>query len=246
MSMDDMTHKTKEEIGFANFQFDAKASHCTPEAKDMDMMYNNYYLMQQENQVPASPSKMSYTLGEYDNQVLHNSDKPEDFGMEVTGNSYTRKQRFTMTEFGSYMHELFEQAVLHKLSDYTLAKSKLDDDVVIELNEVEEGYAVTLFNRFLGIIDHNAEYLTEHVVKAPVAGILYEGSADLIELHSDDSFTVIDYKNYSKLTEQDIQAHLNQCRIYAAAYARQTGKKVREIKVHYPMQDLTESETYVD
>lgn len=231
MTKDETMNERKEEFRFAEFQFDAKASHCTPEANDMEMMYTNYYLMQQENQVPASPSKMSYRLGEYDNQVLHTSDKPEGF-------------EANMTEFGSYMHEVFEAAVNHKLSDYTLAKSKLDDDVVIELNEVEEGYAVTLFNRFLGIIDHNAEYLTEHVVKAPVAGILYEGSADLIELHSDDSFTVIDYKNYSKLTEQDMQAHLNQCRIYASAYARETGKRVREIKVHYPMQDLTESETY--
>jgi len=232
--MDEIMNEHKVKVRFADFQNDADASSSkTPEAQDMLEMLNNYYDdMQQENQLPSSPSKMSYRLGEYDNQILHTADLPA--GFEVN-----------RTQFGSYMHEVFEAAVNHKLSDYTLAKNKLDDDVVIELNEVEELYAVTLFNRFLGYIDLSAEYLTEHTVKGEVNYILYEGSADLIELHDDETFTVIDYKNYKSLSEEDIQGHLTQCRIYATAYAKQTGKTVREIKVHYPMQDLTESETYI-
>lgn len=232
--MDEMMNEHKVKVRFADFQNDADASSSkTPEAIDMLEMYNNYYDdMQQENQLPSSPSKMSYRLGEYDNQILHEADLPS--GFEVN-----------RTDFGSYMHEVFEAAVNHKLDDYTLAVNKLDDDVVIELNEVEQDYAVILFNRFLSYIDLNAEYLTEHTVKGVVNNILYEGSADLIELHDDETFTVIDYKNYKSLSEEDIQAHLTQCRIYATAYAKQTGKTVREIKVHYPMQDLTESETYI-
>lgn len=231
MTMDDMMNEHKVKVGFADFQNEA-SSLVQKERDDMLDIYKDAFdAAQYENQLSSSPSKESYRFGEYDNQVLHRADKPQGFDVH-------------MTEFGTYMHELFEQAVLHKLSDYTLAKSNLDEHAVLELNEVEEGYAVTLFNRFLGIIDFDANYLTEMVVRGHFMNILFEGSADLIEIHSDNSFTVIDYKNYSKLTEQDIQGHLTQCRIYASAYAKQTGMRVREIKVHYPMQDMLETETY--
>jgi hypothetical protein len=228
----EFTHKDdKVKVGFADFQNEA-LSLVQKERDDMLDIYKDAFdAAQYENQLSSSPSKESYRFGEYDNQVLHRADKPQGFDVH-------------MTEFGSYMHEVFEVAVKESIDNYYTAKSKLDDDKVIDLSDIEETYAVTLFKRFLTIIDFDANYLTEKVVRGHFMNILFEGSADLIEIHSDNSFTVIDYKNYSKLTEQDIQGHLTQCRIYASCYAKQTGMRVREIKVHYPMQDMLETETY--
>ena len=55
---------------------------------------------------------------------------------------------------------------------------------------------------------------------------------------------MIDYKHYSKLSEQDIAAHKAQCAIYASLYQKMTGVILREIKVLYPMQEHVESEVY--
>lgn len=218
-------------VGFADFQNEALSLAQKEDENMLETYKQAFDAAQYENQLSSSPSKESYGFGSYDNQVLHRADKPDGFNVH-------------MTEFGSYMHELFEVAIKQSIANYYTAKSKLDDDAVIELNDIEDAYAETLFKRFLTIIDFNANYLTEKVVKGYYLNILFEGSADLIEIHSDNSFTVIDYKNYSKLTEQDIQAHLTQCRIYAVAFAQQSGMEIREIKVHYPMQDMLETETY--
>ena len=84
--MDEMMNEHKVKVRFADFQNDADASSSkTPEAIDMLEMYNNYYDdMQQENQLPSSPSKMSYRLGEYDNQILHEADLPSGFEVDRT------------------------------------------------------------------------------------------------------------------------------------------------------------------
>ena len=198
------------------------------------MIYNSEssdYLYHQKSEV-HSPSKESYRLGEYDNYVIMTSDYPNNFGI-------------SRTIFGSWMHLIEEYAVINTITDYiTIRDMLLEHDDYVQLTPEQESYAITIFERFLAEIDLTANYLTEYFVEGWFLGKYYQGTADLIELHDDNTFTMIDYKHYSKLSEQDIAAHKAQCAIYASLYQKMTGVILREIKVLYPMQEHVESEVY--
>ena len=198
------------------------------------MMYNSELtdeLYHQKSEV-HSPSKESYRFGMADNKVLMTSDYPDNWDVNKT-------------DFGSWMHLIEEYAVEHKLSDYmTIRDMLVEHEDYLELTAEQEEYAITIFERFLAEIDLTANYLTEHFVEGWFLGKYYEGTADLIELHDDNTFTMIDYKHYSKLTEEDLLAHKTQCAIYASLYQKETGIILREIKVLYPMEQHVEREVY--
>ena len=158
---------------------------------------------------------------------------------------YRQNFGISRTIFGSWMHLIEEYAVIHTITDYiTIRDMLLTHDDYVQLTPEQETYAITIFERFLKEIDLTANYLTEYFVEGWFLGKYYQGTADLIELHEDNTFTMIDYKHYSKLSESDIEAHKTQCAIYASLYQKMTGVILREIKVLYPMQDHVERKVY--
>ena len=220
----DMTTNNNERAKRANMM----------QPKGATMMYNSELTdsLYQHTYDKSSPSKTSYTFGEYDNFIIMTSDYPKDFGV-------------SRTLFGSWMHLIEEYAVINTITDYmTIKDMLLEHDDYLELTDEQESYAITIFERFLAEIDLTANYLTEYFVTGYFMGQYYEGTADLIELHDDNTFTMIDYKHYSELSESDIEAHKAQCAIYASLYQKMTGVILREIKVLYPMQQHVESEVY--